>query len=66
MCIKSQKRKRFGKKVCKLNFSGNARKDDCAMLIVMSNKMTIKLNVFDLFTEDVIKSNVDDTFVFKI
>lgn len=41
------------------------QEDDCSMMIVMLNKMTIKLDLLGTFMVDVIMRNVNDNLVIR-
>jgi len=54
---------RLGKKICNLQRKRNKRQINDIMLEMMSNKMTIDLNMLSLFMKNQIMSNLNETLV---
>ena len=59
-------RKWLGEDICKLIFGGDGEKLESTMDKMIPNKMTINLDVFSPFMEDIIVSNMNGTLVITI
>ena len=59
-------RKWLGEDICKLIFGGDEEKLESTMDKMIPDKMTINLDVFSPFMEDIIVSNMNGTLVITI
>jgi hypothetical protein len=54
---------RLGEWICKLVFRRNKEQVKTTRLEIMSNEVTIDLNVFGAYMKDIIMSNIHDTLI---
>lgn len=54
---------RLGERICKLVFRRNKEQVKTTRLEIMSNEVTIDLNVYGAYMKDIIMSNIDDTLI---
>ena len=59
-------RKWLGEDICKLNFGGDEEQLESTMDKMIIDKMTIDLNVFSPFMEDIVVSIMNDTLIVTI
>ncbi|GKV32949.1 hypothetical protein SLEP1_g41511 [Rubroshorea leprosula] len=63
---KASSKMSLGEKVCRFISGANENQMNSSLCNMMANKVTIKLNVFSEFMEDIIMSNLHGTLIVKI